>query len=190
MDLAYVIALFLHISGVLLLFGAIGIETIALRGVRASTTWEQALTWLGAMQSLRLAGPLSGLLIFLPGVYMAVTSWSGAAWTGVGFLALLVIAGTGALITGRRMALIGPVVAGARGPLPSAVREALRDPALPVSLGFRVALALGVVLIMIAKPAALPALGIAVVAAAAGALGGLVVANRPASSSASPEASA
>ncbi len=49
MDLAYNLALFLHIAGVLVLFGALAIEGISLRGMRASAGSDEARLWLGSM---------------------------------------------------------------------------------------------------------------------------------------------
>ncbi len=168
MDLVYDTALFLHVTGVLVLFAAVGIEGVALGGLRTAVTGEQARTWLGAMRYLRIAGTASGLLILAPGLYMAAASWGGTGWILVGFVVLLLIAVTGAFVTGRRMAMVAPLAARAQGALPLEVRDRLRDPYLLGSLLVRSMLALGVVLVMTVKPDLLVSVLVVLVAAAIG----------------------
>ncbi len=179
MDLVYDTALFLHITGVLLLFAGLGIEAVALGGLRAATTGDQARTWLRAMRSLRITGPLAGVLILVPGLAMAAGSWGGTGWILVGLVTLVVIAAVGAIVTGRRMAVVGPLAARSQGTLGPEARAALRDARLLGSLFVRVLLGLGAVLVMTVKPGLLVSALVVLVAAAVGVAGAAVGAGRP-----------
>ena len=148
----YTIALFLHVTGALGLFVAIGLEWTSLPRLRRAASVEQARTWLGVLGTLgRIGGP-SGLTLLVTGIYMAMTVWRGAAWPGIGLLAMVLIAVLGGVLTGRRGGAIGRALPTEPGPLPPAIAERVRDPVLVLSARLRAALALGVVFIMCTKP--------------------------------------
>ena len=148
----YTIALFLHVTGALGLFVAIGLEWISLPRLRRAASVEQARTWLGVLGSLRPSGASSALMLLVTGIYMMITTWRGAAWAGIGLLALVLIAALGAALNGRRVRAIGRALPAEPGPLPQALVQQLRDPVLVFSARLRAALALGVVFIMCTKP--------------------------------------
>ena len=79
----YPIALFAHIAGAVLIFVLLTVEGVGLRSGMAAARLNRVL------------GPISALLILVPGFYMAAqTGWS--AWTGVGLATYVLIAGLGA----------------------------------------------------------------------------------------------
>jgi hypothetical protein len=169
----YSIALFLHITGALGLFIALGLEWTSLWYLRRATTAEQADQWLLVFTLLRRIYPVSWAAILLPGIYMMATIQGGGAWVGVAFAAMLLLPIVGASLTGRRMAAIGPMVATERGSISFALRERLHDPLLWLSIQTRVAIALGIVFLMTVKPGlsgALLTMGVAVVLGLASAL--------------------
>jgi hypothetical protein len=162
----YAFALFLHIVGALGLFIALGLEWTSLWCLRRATTAEQAKQWLQVFALLRRIYPVSWAAILLPGFYMTATVWGGVAWIGVAFAAMFLIPIVGAVITGRRMAAIGPAVAAERGSISPALGRRLGDPLLWSSIQVRVAIALGIIFLMTVKPGlgeALLTLGVAVV---------------------------
>lgn len=134
----YSVALFLHIVGALVLFALLGIEGFSLR------------QGIAAARLNRVLGPISALLILVPGLYMVATSWGWRAWILVGIAAWLLIAVLGA-VTGIRLMM---------GRLDRQVAT--------LSWLVRVGMALGVVFIMTVKPA----VAVAIVALAIGALVG------------------
>jgi hypothetical protein len=160
--LAYDLALFLHVIGVLGLFAALTIEGIALRGIRGSVTGDQARTWLGLLRPLRIVGPLALLLILVPGLYLSATIETGGGWIAAGLIGFVAIGILGGAVTGRRMRVVGPTLGRAQGPLDGPAAEGSRDAALTTSYALRLALALGIVWLMTVKPdfvASLVALG-------------------------------
>jgi hypothetical protein len=177
--LAYNLALFLHIGGVLALFAALTLEGAALAGLRRAMTADTARLWLGLLRPLRWLGPASLALILLAGLYLAANITAGGGWIGVGLLGFLVIAVVGGAVTGRRMAAVGPGLGRADGILGEAELKLASDGALAASWCLRVALALGIVLLMTVKPDALPSLFVLVVAGLIGLAGGRIL-NRPA----------
>jgi hypothetical protein len=118
----YSIALFLHIVGALVLFALLAIEGFSLR---------QGAT---AARLNRVLGPISAVLILVPGLYMTATSWGWRGWILVSLATYLIIAVLGAF-TGIRM-----------------MRGRLDHRAATVSWLARVGMALGVVFIMTVKP--------------------------------------
>jgi hypothetical protein len=162
----YTIALFLHITGALGLFAAIGVEWTSLPRLRRTASLEQARLWLGVLGSLGPIGGPSALVLLVTGIYMMVTVWRGAAWPGIGLIAMVLIAVLGGVLTGRRVGSIARALPTQAGPLPPALAERLRDPVLVLSARLRAALALGVVFIMCTKPGmagSLTAMGAALV---------------------------
>lgn len=162
----YSIALFLHIVGGLGFFVALGLEWISLRRLEHATTSEQAREWLGVLGLLRRIGPASMGLILLAGFYMMATVWGGVAWIGIAFAAMILLAVLGAVLTGRRMAVVGRAVAAESGALSRAFRQRLHDPLLWASIQTRIAIALGIVFLMTAKPelgGALLTIGVAII---------------------------
>ena len=162
----YSISLFLHIVGALGLFASLAFEQAALVNLRRATTLTQTREWLSSLRALqRIQGP-SALLLVATGLYMMITSWRQQAWAGLGLVGMVLMAIIGAVVTGRRMKAIGPMLPTSDGPLPAALRQRLDDPALRTSASVRVALALGIVFNMSVKPAtggAVAALAIATI---------------------------
>jgi hypothetical protein len=147
----YSVALFLHIVGALLLFALLTIEGLSLRQGTTAARFGQIL------------GPISALLIFVPGLYLVASQWGWKAWIVVGIATWVLIALGGAL-TGIGL-----------------MTRRLSQPVAMVSWLIRVGMALGVVFIMTTKPEAVGALE----AVAAGSLLGAaasVAVNRQVSS--------
>ena len=140
MDL-YSLALFAHIVGALLVFVLLTIEGLGLR------------FGFGYAQLNRVLGPVSALLILVPGLYMMAAQWGWAGWVVTGILTYAVIATAGAL-TGIQV-----------------MRGRLGTRAATRSWLLRVGLALGVVFDMTVKPG----LGVAVAAVVVGALAGAAI---------------
>jgi hypothetical protein len=140
----YAIALFVHIVGALALFALLTIEGVSLRaGIPA-----------GFVQ--RILGPITALLILVPGFYMVLTSAGWRGWAEVGLVSYVVIAVLGAY-TGI-----------------SVMRGRISAGAATVSWLARVGIALGVVFDMTVKPDVAVAAMAVVVGLVAGAGLGLI----------------
>lgn len=169
----YSFALFLHIVGALGLFIALGLEWTSLWYLRRATTSEQVNQWLPVFALLGRIYPFAWTAILLPGFYMTATVWGGVAWISIAFAAIFLLPIIGVVISGRRMAAIGPMVAAERGAISPALRQRLRDPLLWASIQTRVAITLGIVFLMTVKPGlagALLTIGVAVILGFASAL--------------------
>jgi hypothetical protein len=140
----YSIALFAHIVGAILVFVLLTIEGLGLR-----FGFDYA-------QLNRMLGPVSALLILVPGLYMMAAQWGWAGWIVTGIAAYVLIAGAGAY-TGI-----------------SVMRGRMDRRTAVVSWLARIGMALGVAFIMTVKPSLVVSVtavlvGV-VVGAAAGAL--------------------
>lgn len=166
----YSIVLYLHIVGALGLFVALGLEFVTVSRLRSAATAEQAREWLGVLRPLRVLGPLALAAILLPGLYMVATRAGWQPWNALALLAMVVIAALGAASNATRMPAIGRSIGPLRGPLPPEARARLRDPMVWSSVQIRIGIALGIVLLMTAKPDAIAAFIILIAFAIAGAV--------------------
>lgn len=119
---AYQIVLFVHIVGAILLFTALTVEGLSYR------------FGFSAAELNRVVGPVSGLAVLLPGLYLTFTQWGWKGWIVFGLVAWLVIASLG----------------GATGV--ALLREAIDRRTAVISWVVRVAIALVVVFDMTVKP--------------------------------------
>jgi hypothetical protein len=162
----YSFILFLHIVGALGLFIALGLEWTSLGNLRRAITAEQAHPWLLVFASLRRIYPISWVTLLLSGIYMTAMVWRGAVWPGIALATMILIAILGAVLSGRRMAAIGPALAAEKGSISPTLRQQLRDLRLWTSIQVRAAMALGIVFLMAVKPGlsgALITIGVAIV---------------------------
>ena len=169
----YSIALFLHIVGALGLFVALGLEWTGLWQIRSAIIPEQVREWMGVLKSVRKFGFASMLATFISGIYMMVTDWGGAAWIIVTLGSLVLVIALSLVLTGPRMAAIGRALASGKGALSKTFHSMANHPLLWISIQTRVAIALGIVFLKIAKPdlgGSLFTVGVAIVLGLASAL--------------------
>jgi len=118
----YPVALFVHIVGAILVFVLLTIEGLGLR-----FGFDYA-------QLNRVLGPVSALLILVPGLYMMAAQWGWAGWIVTGIAAYVLIAGVGAY-TGI-----------------SVMRGRMNRRSALISWLVRIGMALGVAFVMTVKP--------------------------------------
>ena len=143
----YSIALFLHIVGAVLLFVLLTVEGVTMRQGTTGARFN------------RVFGPISALLILVPGLYMVAAGAGWSAWVGVGVVSWVLIALIGA-ITGI-----------------SVLRGRMSPRSAAVSWSVRVGMAVAIVFVMTVKPGLLVSL-IAVIAGASAGLAASLVAAR------------
>ena len=147
----YALVLFVHVSAVLVLFAALGIEVLSLYRLRRASTVTEVLAWMEPVPRQALIGAISGPVTLLSGVYLAMRmSAFGLAWLWVALAALVLMAPLGAA-TGRRIRAIRRDCAEATA-ITSDMLIRLQDPFLRISLGARISMFLAIVLLMVAKP--------------------------------------
>ena len=147
----YSLVLFFHVTAVLTLFAAMTFEVLSLFHLRRASTLAEVRLWMDPVPRLPAVTAGSLLIVVFSGIYLTVRmSASGEAWPKVTIAAVLFVAPIAA-ITGRRMRAIRRACATATA-IDSELRGRLQDPFLKVSLGIRIAVILGIVLLMGAKP--------------------------------------
>lgn len=141
----YSFALFAHIVGAILVFVLLTIEGLGLR-----FGFDYA-------QLNRVVGPVSALLILVPGLYMMAAEWGWAGWIVTGIASYVVIAGVGAY-TGI-----------------SVMRGRMNRRTAAASWLVRIGMALGVAFVMTVKPSLLFSVTAVVVGVALGAASGALM---------------
>lgn len=147
MDL-YSIVLFAHIVGALLVFVLLTVEGL---GLRFGFAYAQVN---------RVLGPVSAVLILVPGLYMMKVQWGWTGWVVTGIVAYALIAVLGAY-TGVRV-----------------LRGGMDRAAAVMSWAVRIGMALGVVFDMTIKPGVLVSVLGVVAGIALGMAAGMVARRR------------
>jgi len=168
----YTLALFAHVVGVIGIFTGLGVWIFGIWALRQAERVEpvRLLTTLIAASSRLVVGGI--LILGAAGLYMAITVWgSQATWIIVATITFLLLAPIGLLIIDPRVRAISRAASNLPdGPLSDALTACTRDPLLTAGLNLYVAALLGIVFIMINKPATTEAILSVVVAVALGLL--------------------
>ena len=170
---AYSIALYLHIVGALGIFVALGLEWTGLWQIRKAAAPQQVGSWMRILKSVRKFGFAAMLTTIITGFYMMLTAWGGEPWIIVSLGALVLIIVLMVALTGPRMAALGQALATEKAPLSQAFYSLANHPLLWISIQTRIAIALGIVFLKVAKPdfgGSLFTIGIAIVLGVASAL--------------------
>jgi hypothetical protein len=173
----YSLVLFVHVTALLGLCSALTFEVLSLFHLRRASTLTDISRWIEPVPRLPFVTGGSSIVIFFSGIYLAIRmSAFEAAWPKVTVGALLLIAPLGAL-TGRRMRAIRRACADANA-INSELLSRLQDPLLKISLGIRIAIFLGIVLLMAAKPGLWESIGIVGTSVVVGLLSSLLAWRR------------
>lgn len=173
--MAYNVALFLHIVGVLALFAAFGVLLAGMVGMLRASTVERARAGAGLAHGIGPVFPIPNALILLAGLYMAATEWGWTTpWIDVSLVGLLVMALLGRFVIGSRIeAAYEAALAAPEGPIPDALHRRRADLGLWTTVLTFVSVVVGIVFLMVVKPGlagVLATIGIAVVIGLAAAI--------------------
>lgn len=161
----YSLVLFAHVVSVLALFACLSMETLSLFHLGRASTLSEIRPWIEPVPGLSAIALGSLLVILGSGIYLTIRmSGFSLAWIDVAMGALFVMAPLGAG-TGRRMRHIRSLSASSQANQPR-VLKLLLQPYLKISLATRIAVFLGIVLLMTAKPdltASLAVVGVSLV---------------------------
>jgi hypothetical protein len=154
----YSAVLFVHVVSALGIFAALSFEAATLRRLRGSTGSREARVWLGYSPDLPAWGLAAFVFMLFSGIYLA-TEMSGwmLAWVQVAMGTLILLAPLGG-VSARKMRAIRLACA-AEDAEDASLPTIVRDPFLKLSINLRIALVLGVVLLMTSKPDLLESLG-------------------------------
>ena len=148
----YSIALFLHIVGALGVFVALGLEWTGLRQVRDAISPDQALGWMKILKNTNKVGFSSMLTTVITGIYLVLKAWGWVPWILVVLGSLVLVIVLSAALSKPRMVAIGQVLAKETGPVSQTFHNLVNNPILWISIQTRVAIALGIIFLKIAKP--------------------------------------
>jgi hypothetical protein len=178
----YPLLVFVHVLAAAGIFGAFASEAVSLRTLRIARTPDAAAIAVRLLARAPALGPLAMLASLASGIAMMAMAWGPQPWIVVAFAGVAAAGALGGAVTGRRIRrLHAALAAEGRVEVLEAFRSSRSSAALSASLRVRVALAVGIVGLMTAKPADYPT---AFLVLGAAALGGLVaslpLAARPA----------
>lgn len=172
----YSFVLFAHVTSVLALGACLSLEVLSLFHLQRATTLTEVQLWIEPVPGLSAIALGSILVILFSGVYLTIQmSGFGLAWIDVTMGAFLLMAPLGA-VTGRRLRVIRHLCASGQTNQ-SKLLDPLRHRFLRISLGIRIAVFLGIVLLMTAKPDLLESLGIAGGSIVVGLVAALLIPN-------------
>lgn len=146
------IALFLHLAGALGIFMTLGLEWTGLGQIRSAVAPVQVRAWMGILKKARGVGFASMLTTVITGMYMVLSYFGGVPWVLVTMGALVLVIVLSVALTGPRMAAIGKALGAEKGAATEAVHTLANHPLLWISIQTRVAIALGIVFLKVAKP--------------------------------------
>ena len=147
----YKIALFLHITGALLLVAAMSLEWLGVFNLRKSDSAENIRESIKLYSTISKAGGVSMILILFPGIYMMSAWRDNASWIIIGFVGLILLGAIGGIITGRKMRGLKKMLSGNK------VESIIIKSGLPInsflfSIKIRTMILFGVVFMMSVKP--------------------------------------
>ncbi len=146
----YSFVLFAHITAVLAMFACLSLEVLSLFRLQRASTLSEVQLWIEPVPSLARIALGSLVVILLTGVFLTIQmSGFGLAWLKVTITAFLLTAPLGERLSANSKMN------------QSEILDLLRHPVLKISLAIRIAVFLGIVLLMTAKPGLLESLAIA-----------------------------
>ena len=164
--------LYLHILSLLILMMNAGAVHLMEARLGSAQTTGEARRMLTTVVALGPVFGIGSLLLVVTGLSLAHAGDNdfslGSAWIVAAFIALVVINANGAGFLGPRAKRLADTMTG-DAPLSAEQRHALHDRVMPVAGWFNTGTALGIVLLMVAKPAVAGCVAVLVVAALAGA---------------------
>jgi len=157
----YSAVLFVHIVSALGIIAALSLTALSQVRLRKAATSGEVGFWLKLAPGVPALAIVSLAFLLLSGIYMTkeLDAWT-LAWPRVAVGALFLIGPLGA-ISARRLSAIQCACAESK-PNETEILSMARDPFLVISMNLRIALVLGIVLLMTAKPELRESLGIVV----------------------------
>src|SRR5687767_6664015 len=120
----YALALFIHILGVITLFGAFVLIQRTGIQLRAAETVDQVQTWMRILMPVKNMFTSASVMLLVTGLYMTARVWTWETpWVVVGIVTVVVLTGLGNTIAGPSLRRIGMTAGQAQ---PGAVTDELR----------------------------------------------------------------
>lgn len=172
----YLAVLFAHIVATLGFFFGLGTEWLMVRVLRKATSAAEARIWIALWPKLFGLTVASAVLLVGSGVWLAArtTLWS-QGWIQVTWVSLLLIAPLSAL-GGRQMRAIRSSITTGKNEF-AVLRRRANSMALSLSISCRMAVSLGIVMLMTTKPNLIESVVALAVAASVGLVHGIATRN-------------
>lgn len=179
----YLVVLFAHVVATLGFFIGLGTEWLMVRGLRRATSTAEARTWIAPWPKLFGLTVASAALLVGSGSYLAArtTLWN-QGWIQVTWVSLLLILPLSAL-GGRQIRAIRSSTTGDKNEF-AALRRRSNSVVLSLSMSCKMAVSLGIVMLMTIKPNLIESIVTLAVAVSVGLVHGIAARN---SDSATPE---
>jgi uncharacterized membrane protein len=176
----YTFVKFLHVSGAIGYFVALGVLLFVLAALRRARRVEHVRALADLVGRLTPLFNISILLLLVAGLYMTFTAWSlQTGWIIVALVSLVVIVPISLLNVPPRLRIIAQLAREAPdGPLPPELFARTHDPVLLTTPQTAAALLLGIVFLMTNKPSLPAALLVMALALVLGLASGALVARR------------
>jgi hypothetical protein len=132
----YNVALFIHLLGVITLFGGVGLQQWGGARLRRAQTVQEIRQWMGFIRPTGRMIPAAAVILLGSGLYMTAEQWSlGTSWVATALVVVVGMAAVGATVLGRRFRAIG-IASGAApdGPVPPTLASLVRAPGTWVAL--------------------------------------------------------
>jgi hypothetical protein len=147
----YKIALFLHVTGALMLSAAIAIEWLCIISMRKTVAINRIKESVFIYSKVGIISNIGAFLILIPGIYMMAAVWHDATWGILGFFGLVLIGIIGGSVTGKKMKKIMKILK-VENSSPQELGKLLKNNSLWFSIKIRTAILLGVIFLMTVKP--------------------------------------
>jgi hypothetical protein len=157
--------LFLHLCGVIFVFLGFGTLLLATVALARASRVEQVRAIMTPLVAGRRVGPeqisvidvivvFGVLLIVSTGIAMArANNYVWSSWVEIATASFILLAPVGPFVINLRLHAIAEAAAReVDGPIPSSMRDRIRDPVLALAMRSSVALLLGLVFLMTTKP--------------------------------------
>jgi Predicted integral membrane protein (DUF2269) len=153
----YTLALFVHVIGALGMFTGFGTWFLGLIALRRAERVEQVRTITTLLPLAHSVGAASVVLVIIPGVYMALTTWSlQTSWIAVSIVGVLLAAPIGPTFIEPRVEAMGALARETPdGVLPTELAARTHDPVLGTAMHTVSLLVVGIIFLMTVKPSLL-----------------------------------
>lgn len=149
----YSFALFAHVAGVALMFATVGVDLVVHSRMRRASTVAEVRTLAQTISSVSRLHGVSGILIVLAGVYMALASWGWTTpWIDVALVSYVFAGAVGGMLGGKMQAIEKEAAAAPEGLLPPGLAARIHDPALVTASSLLTLWLGGILYLMILKP--------------------------------------
>lgn len=163
---AYGFVLFVHLCALIAAFAASALVHFTESRIGAARTVAEVRSWAGLTEKVAKTFPIAIIVLVASGIYMVQTAWTwNAGWIDASLAGVFVLVINGPLIIESRHRRLKRFLAGAGdGPVSVELARLVRDPLMCCASWANTILALGIVLVMVTKPALAASIAILVIA--------------------------